>query len=188
MAVGASAAFPPYLSPAYIDVPAGAIVAQRGADLCCEPFTRRLCLTDGGVYDNKAILISDGGAVTPPAAAPRRSWLSQAVRATDIALQQGIKMRRRVLFGLERSGERQIGYWGIGEPVDSYGIGNPLNFTASETKLAAEVPTRLTRYPVDIRVRVMRAGYAHADAALRASKINVPVSSVPSFAALPDIS
>ena len=198
MAVGASAAFPPYLSPAYIDVPAGAIVAQRGADLCCEPFTRRLCLTDGGVYDNlglepvwkryKAILISDGGAVTPPAAAPRRSWLSQAVRATDIALQQGIKMRRRVLFGLERSGERQIGYCRIGEPVDSYGIGNPLNFTASETKLAAEVPTRLTRYPVDIRVRVMRAGYAHADAALRASKINVPVSSVPSFAALPDIS
>jgi NTE family protein len=74
MAVGASAAFPPYLSPAYIDVPAGAIVAQRGADLCREPFTRRLCLTDGGIYDNlglepvwkryKTILISDGGGHT----------------------------------------------------------------------------------------------------------------------------
>jgi NTE family protein len=103
-------------------------------------------------------------------------------------LQQGINMRRRVLFGLERSGGRQIAYWGIGESVDSYGIGNPLGFGASETKLAAEVPTRLTRYPVDVRVRIMRAGYAHADAALRASKITLPVSSGPSFAALPDIS
>jgi NTE family protein len=73
-AVGASASFPPYLSPAYIDVPPGAIVAQPGADLCREPYTRRLCLTDGGIYDNlglkpvwkryRTILISDGGAVT----------------------------------------------------------------------------------------------------------------------------
>ena len=52
LAVGASAAFPPYLSPAYIDVPAGAITAQQSADLFREPYTRSLCLTDGGIYDN----------------------------------------------------------------------------------------------------------------------------------------
>ena len=63
----------------------------------------------------KTILVSDGGAVTPPSPTPRSSWLSQALRATDIALQQGINMRRRVLFGLERTGERRIVYWGIGE-------------------------------------------------------------------------
>ena len=168
MVVGASAAFPPYLSPAYINVPAGAITTQPGADLCRDPFTRRLCLTDGGVYDNlglepvwkryKTILISDGGGVTPPASTPRTSWLSQARRATDIALQQGINMRRRVLFGLERSGERRIAYWGIAEPADSYGIGNPLGFSAAETKQAAQVPTRLTRHPVDVRVRVHARG------------------------------
>jgi NTE family protein len=197
LAVGASAAFPPYLSPAYIDVPAGAIREQQSADLFREPYTRRLCLTDGGIYDNlglepvwkryKTILVSDGGAVTAPSPTPRSSWLSQALRATDIALQQGINMRRRVLFGLGRTGERQTVYWGIGEPVDTYRVGNPLNFTSPRTRQAAEVPTRLTRYPVPIRTLVLRAGYAHSDAALRASKINIPINSSPNFESLPAV-
>ena len=197
LAVGASAAFPPYLSPAYIDVPAGAITAQPGADLYREPYTRRLCLTDGGIYDNlglepvwkryKTILVSDGGAVTPPSPAPRTSWLSQALRATDIALQQGINMRLRVLFGLERTGERSTVYWGIDEPVDTYQVGNPLGFSALETRRAAAVETRLTRYPAETRVRILRAGYAHADAALRASKVQIPVSVPPSFDHLPSV-
>jgi NTE family protein len=197
LAVGASAAFPPYLSPAYIDVPAGAISAQSGADLHHESYTRRLWLTDGGVYDNlglepvwkryRTIFVSDGGTVTPPSAAPRSSWLSQALRVTDIALQQGINMRRRVLFGLERSGERYIVYWGIGEPVDSYGVDNLLNFSSTETNLVAEVPTRLTRYSAEIRTRILRAGYAHADAALRASGIDMPVRSAVSFEHIPSV-
>lgn len=197
LAVGASAAFPPYLSPTYIDVPAGAITEQPSADLFREPYTRRLCLTDGGIYDNlglepvwkryKTILVSDGGAVTPASPAPRSGWLSQAMRATDIALQQGINMRRRVLFGLQRTGERKTVYWGIGEPVDSYQVGNPLGFTSSQTQDAASVPTRLTRYPVETRVRILRAGYAHADAALRASQLKLPVQSVASFEHLPHL-
>ena len=197
LAVGASAAFPPYLSPAYIDVPIGAISNLPGADLFREPYTRRLCLTDGGVYDNlglepvwkryKTILVSDGGAVTPPSPKPRTSWLSQAVRATNIALQQGVNMRRRVLFGLERAGERQIAYWGIGDPVDSYRIGNPLGFGADETRHAAEVPTRLTRYTPTTRLLIMRAGYAHADAALRGSKVQMPLETKASFENLPSV-
>jgi NTE family protein len=197
LAVGASAAFPPYLSPAYIDVPAGAITAQQSADLFREPYTRRLCLTDGGIYDNlglepvwkryKTILVSDGGATTPPSPTPRSSWLSQALRATDIALQQGINMRRRALFGLERTGERQTVYWGVGEPVDAYHVGNPLNFTSAETRQAAQVPTRLTRYPAPVRTCVLRAGYAHADAALRAAKIVIPINTAPSFDRLPAV-
>jgi NTE family protein len=197
LAVGASAAFPPYLSPVYIDVPNGAITSQPSADLFREPYTRRLCLTDGGIYDNlglepvwkryKTILVSDGGAVTPPSPTPRTSWLSQALRATDIALQQGINMRRRVLFGLERTGERQTVYWGIGEPVDTYNVGNPLDFSSSETRQVAEVPTRLTRYAVPLRASIMRAGYAHSDAALRSSKIDTPNKCSPSFESLPAV-
>jgi len=197
LVVGASAAFPPYLSPAYIEVPEGAIMNQPGADLFGEPYTRRLCLTDGGIYDNlglepvwkryKTILVSDGGAVTPPSRAPRSNWLSQALRATDIALQQGINMRRRVLFGLERSEERHTAYWGIGEPVATYNIGNPLGFTSAETRQAAEVPTRLSRYPVETRALIVRAGYAHVDAALRASKVPLPNACAPSFEGLPRV-
>jgi NTE family protein len=197
LAVGASAAFPPYLSPAYIDVPAGAITVQPSADLFREPYTRRLCLTDGGIYDNlglepvwkryKTILVSDGGAVTPPTPTPRASWLSQALRATDIALQQGINMRRRVLFGLERTGERKTVYWGISEPVETYQVGNPLGFSSSQTRQAAAVATRLTRYPIETRVGILRAGYAHADAALRASQLELPVQSLASFEQLPQV-
>jgi NTE family protein len=50
--VAASAAFPPYLSPAYVDVPENAITSQSGSDLYGSAYTGRLCLTDGGVYDN----------------------------------------------------------------------------------------------------------------------------------------
>lgn len=69
--VAASAAFPPYMSPAYVRVPPGAIEMQEGADLHEEGFKGRLRLTDGGVYDNlglepiwkryETILVSDGG-------------------------------------------------------------------------------------------------------------------------------
>lgn len=94
-------------------------------------------------------------------------------------------MRRRVLFGLERTGERHAVYWGIGDPVASYQIGNPLDFGASETRRAAEVPTRLTRYPRVTQLLIMRAGYAHADAALRASKVQMPIEVDASFKNLP---
>jgi NTE family protein len=133
----------------------------------------------------KTILVSDGGAITPPLPKPRSRWLSQAIRVTDIALQQGINMRRRVLFGLERTGGRQTVYWGLGEPVATYHVGNPLGFSADETRHTAEVPTRLTRYSPVTRLLIVRAGYAHADAALRASKVKIPVEAEASFKTLP---
>jgi NTE family protein len=196
-AVGASASFPPYLSPAYIDVPLGAIVAQAGADLCREPYTRRLCLTDGGIYDNlglepvwkryRTILVSDGGAVTQPSPVPRSRWLAQTMRTMNIGLQQGINMRRRVLLGLQVTGERDVAYWGIAEPVESYGRENPLGFSRMDTQRSAAVFTRLTKYPAEIRELILRAGYAHCDAALRAGKIPLPVACQPSFTNLPAV-
>lgn len=179
--VAASAAFPPYLSPAYVDVPASAIASQLGSDLTGDGFTRRLCLTDGGVYDNlglepvwkryKTILVSDGGAVTPPLPRVKTSWLGLAMRTTDIALQQGINMRRRVLLGMHQSGQRKVAYWSVSDPVDRYGVGNPMNFSSAQSRTAASMPTRLTRFDAGLRECVMRAGYAHCDAALRGSGI-----------------
>lgn len=195
--VAASAAFPPYLSPAYVDVPVDAIARQRGADLNDNAFTERLCLTDGGVYDNlglepvwkryRIILVSDGGAVTPPLPQVKTSWLGLAMRTTDIALQQGINMRRRVLLGLQRSGQRQVAYWSVSDPVDTYGVGNPLGFGSDRTKRAASMPTRLTRFSHEWRECVVQAGYAHCDSALRASGIALPPVKNPRKAILPAI-
>jgi NTE family protein len=195
--VAASAAFPPYLSPAYIDVPDNAIVAQLGSDLNGGAFIQRLCLTDGGIYDNlslepiwkryRTILVSDGGAVTPPTPRVRRSWLRLAMRTTDIALQQGINMRRRVLLGLQRSGERKIALWSVSDPVESYGVGNPMDFDLERTRRAASVPTRLTRFSAELRECIMQAGYAHSDAALRGSGIVFPAAANRQKASLPKI-
>ena len=103
----------------------------------------------------------------------------------DISLQQGIDTRIRVLRGLDAAGERKVVYWGIGAPVESYKVGNPLAFDAVDTNKAAQVKTRLTRYPEEVQNLVMKAGYAQADAALRASNLILPASGAPSFAALP---
>jgi NTE family protein len=195
MAVGASAAFPPYLSPAYVKLPAGALIETPGADLLDASFSRTLCLTDGGIYDNlglepvwkryRTIFVSDGGAVTPGASSPRTNWLSQAMRVTDIALQQGINMRRRTLRGLHQSGARSVVYWGIAEGIDMYHNGNPIGFTKLETAEAAATATRLTRYPGRTQNQILRAGYAHADAAFRASGLTHLLDHDADFRALP---
>jgi NTE family protein len=55
LAVTASSAFPPFLSPVAVEVPAGAFQPVKGSDLNRDDdFTEELSLTDGGVYDNLA--------------------------------------------------------------------------------------------------------------------------------------
>ena len=195
--VSASAAFPPWMSPAYVRVPPGAIAALEGADLHEDGYKGRLCLTDGGVYDNlglepvwkryRTILVSDGGRAMPGNPLPKSNWLSQALRVSDIALQQGIFLRQRVLRGLDQMGDRKLVSWSIGEGVGAHGAGDPLGFSAEDTRRAAAVPTRLKRFPGQVQALVMRAGYAHADAALRSSDLGGVVVSPPSFEGLPTI-
>jgi NTE family protein len=99
LAVAASAGFPPLLSPAKIEPPKGAIKSWGEATTVTAPgFTKRLFLTDGGVYDNlglepvwkryRTILVSDGGAVTQPIANPWTNWYSQFRRVLDVSRHQ----------------------------------------------------------------------------------------------------
>ena len=74
VAVAASSAFPPVLSPVSFEVDADAYTPNSGTDLQHEPFTTDVVLTDGGVYDNlgletawkryQTILVSDAGGKT----------------------------------------------------------------------------------------------------------------------------
>jgi NTE family protein len=105
----------------------------------------------------------------------------------DISLQQGINTRIRILRGLERSQARTVAYWGIGTTIDSYRKGNPLAFSAEMTARAAVVPTRLTKFPKETRRLLVRAGYAHTEAALAAGRVRIPNSCAPSFDGLPDV-
>lgn len=198
LAVAASAGFPPLLSPARVKPPKGAIKSWgEPTTLTGSKFTDKLFLTDGGVYDNlglepvwkryRTLLVSDGGAVTQPIARPWTNWYSQFRRVLDVSLQQGINTRIRILHGLDRSQARTVAYWGIGTPVDSYGKGNPLCFTAEMTARAAIVPTRLTKFNAETRRLLIRAGYAHTEASLAASRVPIPHPCPPSFDRLPDV-
>jgi NTE family protein len=198
LAVAASAGFPPLLSPARIKPPKGAIKSWNEPTTLSGPgFTERLFLTDGGIYDNlglepvwkryRTLLVSDGGAVTQPVVRPFTNWYSQFRRVLDVSLQQGINTRIRILHGLDRSHARTVAYWGIGTTVDSYGKGNPLGFCAEMTARAAIVPTRLTKFSAETRLLLVRAGYAHTEAALTASRVRIPNPCIPSFDRLPDV-
>src|SRR6266849_6751100 len=71
VAVAASAAFPPFLSPLSLSLSKYTVEAVQGADLHQPPYTQRALLSDGGVYDNLGletawkncltVLVSDGG-------------------------------------------------------------------------------------------------------------------------------
>jgi NTE family protein len=198
LAVAASAAFPPMLSPAKIKPPKDSIRPWTDPTTLTAPaFRKKLFLTDGGVYDNlglepiwkryRTLLVSDGGAVTRPNARPFTNWYSQFRRVLDVSLQQGINTRIRVLRGLNGSNARAVAYWGIGTPVDSYGHGNPLGFTSDMTHEASIVPTRLTKFAKKTRLVIVQAGYAHTDAALSAASIPLPRNQPPSFANIPDV-
>ncbi|MER9920552.1 MULTISPECIES: patatin-like phospholipase family protein [unclassified Mesorhizobium] len=198
LAVAASAGFPPLLSPTRIKPPKSSIKSWgEPSTLTASAFTKRLFLTDGGVYDNlglepiwkryRTLLVSDGGAATQPIARPFTNWYSQFRRVLDVSLQQGINTRVRILHGLEKSQARTVAYWGIGKTVDSYGKGNPLEFTPQMTAEAARVPTRLTKFPRETRQLLVRAGYAHTAAALAASRIQIPNPLAPNFDRLPNV-
>jgi NTE family protein len=72
-------------SPAKIRPPKGSIAPwQEPTTLTGPAFTKKLVLTDGGVYDNlgiepvwkryRTLLVSDGGAVTRPLSRPATNW------------------------------------------------------------------------------------------------------------------
>lgn len=88
VAVAASAAFPPFLSPLTLEFSPNDFTPSSGLDLQVAPYTTKVFLTDGGVYDNlgletawkryKTILISDAGQNLTDDPTPDTNWLSHS--------------------------------------------------------------------------------------------------------------
>lgn len=194
--VAASSAFPPLLSPVRIRFQPGQVSEISGADLHRPPFTDVAVLTDGGVYDNlgleriwkrcKTILVSNAGKPTPEIGSPTGRWIGQFFRTLSIVQLQSENTRKRMLFGLHNSRQRQVAYWSIDDPIDAYGHDGGLVFTANETREAAGIRTRLNRFTKPEVELLLRAGYAGAAASLAArglSSTNRP----PEFSRLPQL-
>ena len=138
VAVTASSAFPPVLSPARLELDPSAFTPDSKCPLQREPFTTNVMLSDGGVYDNlgletawkqcKTILVSDGGGKMQPQAEPKADWARHAVRVSDIVDNQLRSLRKRMLIESfkDQADEHDGTYWGIRSHIQDYGLQDAL--------------------------------------------------------------
>jgi NTE family protein len=177
MAVAASSAFPPVLSPLTLDLDPAAFKPGSGDDLQKEPYTDEAVLTDGGVYDNlgletvwkryDTVLVSDAGGKMQPEPEPETDWVRHSVRVLDLIDNQVRSLRKRQLIDSYKQGIRKGAYWGIRTNIADYGLADPLPCPHERTVQLAAVPTRLKRVPSRLQEQLINWGYAVSDAALR---------------------
>jgi NTE family protein len=178
-AVAASSAFPPVLSPSIHDVSGYEFVAGSGEDpaLGQPPYTTRLVLSDGGVYDNlgletawkrcKTVLVSDAGGQMPPAPEPPSDWGRLSVRVMKTIDNQVRTLRKQQVIEGFKSGLRDGTYWSIRSDMTDYPAPSELEFDQSATEPLANYPTRLGEVDPEMRNRLINWGYAICDAAMR---------------------
>lgn len=177
LAVTASSAFPPVLSPVVLeDLPPFEKV--KGADLHGDPrYTEKIYLTDGGAYDNlgletvwnryDTILVSDAGAPFKVDDEIKVDWLSQARAALDIATDQSRALRKRAVIADFRAGVRAGAFWGIDTAIGDYGLSDALPCSDDVVLPLAKIRTRLNPFSDEEQGRLINWGYAICDAALR---------------------
>ena len=180
VAVAASSAFPPVLSPLELDVDPSTYAPPSGhpsEDLHREPFTTTVVLTDGGVYDNlgletvwkryRTVLASDGGGKMQAEEEPKGDWAQHALRINEIIDNQVRSLRKRQLIGSYVSGRRNGAYWGIRADIKDYGLTDTLACPIEQTTALAHLKTRLKRLDPVVQERLINWGYAVCDAAMR---------------------
>jgi NTE family protein len=176
LAVAASSAFPPVLSPVDMQIDPSAFTPNSGRDLQRVPFTRNVILSDGGVYDNmgletawkryETILVSDAGGKMQAEEEPESDWARHAYRILDLVDNQVRSLRKRQTIDAFKVGLRKGAYWGIRTNIADYGI-PALACPHDRTKDLAHTPTRLKRLDDSRQERLINWGYAVCDAALR---------------------
>ncbi|SNS41040.1 NTE family protein [Granulicella rosea] len=180
IAVGASSAFPPILSPAEIDLDKYGLAfapADGTEDLAFAPYTTKLVLSDGGVYDNlgletvwkryDTVLVSDGGARFSADAEPHTDWARHAYRVLDIIDSQVRSLRVRQLVDSYSRKVRQGAYWGMWQDASVYKLDLPFACPIARTAELASTPTRLQEMDPTLQERIVNWGYMIADTSLR---------------------
>jgi len=194
VAVAASSAFPPFLSPMRIKLRESDYTPKTGSDLQRPPYTTNVVLTDGGVYDNvgletawkhyDTILVSDGGGMTPPEERPKRDWIQHVLRILYLTDRQVRSRRKSEVINsfalyhrhknttdvderLFRLVARKGAYWSIRTSVSEYKMDDALDCDPDATEKLADVPTRLARMPQRLKEKLVNWGYAASDASLR---------------------
>jgi NTE family protein len=176
-AVAASSAFPPVLSPMIMELNPGTFTPGSGDDLQREPYTSRVVLSDGGVYDNlgletawkryDTILVSDAGGQLKPEEEPKEDWARHSYRVLNLIDSQVRSLRKRQVIQSYCDKARKGAYWGIRTNIADYGLADALPCPHDRTLALAATPTRLKRMDSTLQERLINWGYAVCDAALR---------------------
>ncbi len=177
MAVAASSAFPPVLSPVELRLEHDMFTPGSGLALQRPPYTTDVYLTDGGVYDNlgletvwkryKTVFVSDGGGRLQPEEEPKSDWGRHSYRVLNIIDNQVRALRKRQLIDSYNARTSFGAYWGIRTNIADYGLDDPLPCPHARTMDLAETPTRLKRVKPALQERLINWGFAVCDAALR---------------------
>jgi NTE family protein len=180
VAVAASSAFPPVLSPLRLELDPSAWAPASGhksEDLHKDPYLSDVVLTDGGVYDNlgletawkkyQTILVSNGGGKMAAEPDPKGDWARHALRVNEVIDNQVRSLRVRQVIRAYEAKERRGTYWGIRVDIADYGLPDSLPCPVEKTIALAELKTRLKRLDSVIQERLINWGYAACDAAMR---------------------
>ena len=189
-AVAASSAFPPVLSPFELRLKDSDFEPGTGLDLQRPPFTTRVVLSDGGVYDNlgletawkrhQTVLVSDAGGKIEAEEEPETDWARHSYRVLNLIDNQVRSLRRRQVIDSFKSKARKGAYWGIRTDIREYGLPDALDCPLERTTRLAELPTRLKRLDANTQERLINWGYAVCDAALR-KHLNPELKPPPAF-------
>ena len=178
VAVAASSAFPPVLSPCTVDLEHEDWITEEGNVLTGEEFRNEIRLTDGGVYDNlgletawkrySRILVSDAGGILEPDADPPSDWAQQTVRVLKVIDNQVRSLRKRQVIESFKNNRRSGMYIGIRSHVADYPLADRLPADVAVTMELAATPTRLDAMEESLQERLVNWGYVICDAGLRA--------------------
>ena len=189
LAVAASSAFPPILSPCLLD--ASKYSDARGAQ-------RTVYLTDGGIFDNlgvepladsahRVVLSSDGGAPFKRKTKPPVDYLGGTVHVLKVVDLQVRKLRRSELIESAQRMERRVAYWALNSTLSDYAADarkRQPDFAVIEVSEAGRndmmsISTRLAALERDQQKRLANWGYACCDAAIRTYAISAPCGAFP---------
>jgi NTE family protein len=177
VAVAASSAFPPFLSPAQLKLHPSNFDANTPAALKDDAYRTNVVLTDGGVYDNlgletawkhyDTILVSDGGGAADDQPDPERDWARHSYRILNLLDNQVRSLRKRQVIDSYKQTLRKGTYWGIRTNIADYALSDAMDCPFSQTMGLANVATRLKALDTTLQERLINWGYAVCDAALR---------------------
>jgi len=182
VAVAASSAFPPFLSPHIVDLEGVTWITDEGNDLTGPEHRDEAVLSDGGVYDNlgletawkrcRCVLVSDAGGQMKAEDDPDRDWVRHLLRVLKLVDNQVRALRKQQVISAYQADPREPvyrdgAYLGIRSDIRNYELGDVLPCPEAQTLELANTPTRLSKLDERRQERLINWGYALADAALR---------------------